>query len=40
MGIITAVWAGTIAAILGGSYYNVLGPTGALSGMLAAFAIN
>ncbi len=40
MGIITAVWAGIIAAILGGSNYNIVGPTGALSGMLAAFAIN
>lgn len=40
MGIITAVWAGIIAAVLGGSNYNVVGPTGALSGMLAAFAIN
>ncbi|MBI2471465.1 MAG: SulP family inorganic anion transporter [Planctomycetes bacterium] len=40
MGIITAVWAGIIAAIFGGSNYNIVGPTGALSGMLAAFAIN
>ncbi|HHT9136110.1 MAG TPA: SulP family inorganic anion transporter [Candidatus Wunengus sp. YC60] len=40
MGIITAVWAGSIAAIFGGSNYNIVGPTGALSGMLAAFAIN
>ncbi len=40
MGIITAVWAGIVAAIFGGSNYNIVGPTGALSGMLAAFAIN
>lgn len=40
MGIITAIWAGVIAAIFGGSNYNVVGPTGALAGMLAAFAIN
>ena len=39
MGIITAVWAGIVAAIFGGSNYNIVGPTGALSGMLAAFAI-
>ncbi len=40
MGIITAVWAGVIAAIFGGSNFNIVGPTGALSGMLAAFAMN
>lgn len=40
MGIITAIWAGIIASLFGGSNYNVTGPTGALSGMLAAFAIN
>ncbi|MCF6153698.1 MAG: SulP family inorganic anion transporter [Candidatus Brocadia sp.] len=40
MGIITAVWAGIVAAIFGGSNYNIVGPTGALSGMLAVFAIN
>ncbi len=39
MGIITAVWAGLLAALLGGSNFNVVGPTGALSGILAAFAL-
>lgn len=39
MGIITAFWAGLIASIFGGSNYNVVGPTGALSGILAMFAI-
>jgi SulP family sulfate permease len=39
MGIITAVWAGGAAALLGGSHYNVVGPTGALSGMLSIAAI-
>jgi len=39
MGLITAVWAGAIAAIFGGSHFNVVGPTGALTGILAAFAI-
>ncbi len=39
MGIITAVWAGLVAAALGGSEYNVVGPAGALSGILAAFAL-
>jgi SulP family sulfate permease len=39
MGVITAVWAGLVAALLGGSHYNVIGPTGALSGILATYAI-
>lgn len=39
MGVITAIWAGIIAAIFGGSHYNIVGPTGALSGILASFAI-
>lgn len=38
-GIITAIWAGLIAAVLGGSNYNVIGPTGALSGLLATYAL-
>lgn len=39
MGIITAFWAGLIASLFGGSNYNIVGPTGALSGILAMFAI-
>ena len=39
MGIITAIWAGLMAAIFGGSNYNIVGPTGALSGLLAAYAL-
>ena len=38
-GIITAVWAGLLASIFGGSNFNIVGPTGALSGILAAYAI-
>lgn len=38
-GIITAVWAGLLASMLGGSNYNIIGPTGALSGLLAAYAL-
>lgn len=38
-GIITAIWAGLIASIFGGSNYNIVGPTGALSGLLASYAI-
>lgn len=39
MGVITAIWAGLIAALFGGSNYNVVGPTGALSGLLATYAL-
>lgn len=39
MGIITAIWAGLVAAIFGGSDFNVIGPAGALSGILASFAL-
>lgn len=39
VGIITAIWAGLIASFLGGSNYNIIGPTGALSGILAGYAI-
>lgn len=38
-GVITAVWAGLAAAIFGGSVYNVIGPAGALSGILATYAM-
>lgn len=39
MGVITAIWAGLLASIFGGSNFNIVGPTGALSGILATFAI-
>lgn len=39
MGVLTAIWAGGVAAFLGGSNYNIVGPTGALSGLLANFAL-
>lgn len=38
-GVITAIWAGLIASLFGGSNYNIIGPTGALSGLLATYAI-
>jgi sulfate permease, SulP family len=38
-GIITAFWAGLFGAYFGGSNYNVIGPTGALSGLLLAYAL-
>lgn len=40
VGIITAIWAGITASIFGGSNYNIIGPTGALSGILASYAIS
>lgn len=39
VGIITAIWAGLIAAILGGSHFNIVGPTGALSGIIATYVL-
>ncbi len=39
MGIITAVWAGLLASIFGGSAHNIVGPAGALSGMIAAYSL-
>lgn len=38
-GIITAIWAGLIASLFAGSNFNIIGPTGALSGILALFAL-
>ena len=38
-GIITACWAGLSAAVLGGSHYNIVGPTGALSGILSEYSV-
>lgn len=37
MGVMTAIWAGLIAAAFGGSNFNIVGPTGALSGIIATF---
>lgn len=37
VGIITAIWAGLTASIFGGSNFNIVGPTGALSGLIAAY---
>ncbi len=39
IGIITAIWAGLFASIFGGSKYNIVGPTGALSGLISAYVI-
>lgn len=40
IGIITAIWAGLFAALFGGSNFNIVGPTGALSGIIAAYVIS
>jgi SulP family sulfate permease len=37
IGVVTAIWAGLIAAYFGGSSFNIVGPTGALSGIIATF---
>lgn len=37
-GLITAVWAGLLAGIFASSNYNIIGPAGALTGVLALFA--
>ena len=39
VGIVTAIWAGLITSLFGGSNFNIVGPTGALSGILASYAI-
>ena len=38
-GIITAVWAGLIGGIIGGSKYNIIGPAGALTGILISYSL-
>ena len=38
MGVVTAAWAGLFAALFSSSNYNIVGPTGALSGLLANYA--
>lgn len=39
VGIITAIWAGLVASIFGGSNFNIVGPTGALSGLIATYVM-
>lgn len=33
-GLLAAIWGGSVAALFGGSNYNIIGPAGALSGLL------
>lgn len=39
-GIATAFWAGLFSSVLGGSHYNIVGPTGALSSVLNDASFN
>lgn len=39
IGILSAFWGGAVAALFGGSIYNIIGPTGALSGLVLSFVL-
>ncbi|RNC42587.1 Sulfate transporter [Trypanosoma cruzi] len=39
-GIVSCVWAGGVATIYGSSHFNIIGPTGALSGLLASMVVS
>ena len=39
IGIITAIWAGLVASVIGGSNFSIIGPTGALSGLIISYVI-
>ena len=39
-GIITAFWAGLLGALFASNNYNIIGPTGALAGVLLSFALS
>lgn len=39
VGIITAIWAGLVTSLFGGSNFNIVGPTGALSGIVATYVL-
>jgi len=40
IGILSAFWGGVVAALFAGSVYNVIGPTGALSGLVLSFILS
>jgi SulP family sulfate permease len=40
MGLITSAWAGIVAALIGGSNFNVISPAGAFAGILTVIALN
>lgn len=39
IGVLSAFWGGVVAALFAGSAYNIIGPTGALSGLILTFAL-
>jgi SulP family sulfate permease len=39
MGCITMIWAGLICAVIGGSHFNIVGPTVALSGLISSASV-
>jgi len=40
MGILTAIWGGLFGAAVGGSVYNIQGPTGAMSSLLTMYSVS
>lgn len=40
IGVLSAFWGGVVAAVFAGSAYNVIGPTGALSGLILTFILS
>jgi SulP family sulfate permease len=39
IGVLSAFWGGVVAALFAGSAYNIIGPTGALSGLILTFVL-
>ncbi len=40
IGVLSAFWGGVVAALFAGSAYNIIGPTGALSGLILTFILS
>ncbi len=40
IGVLSAFWGGVVAALFAGSAYNIIGPTGALSGLILTFVLS
>lgn len=40
IGVLSAFWGGVVAAMFAGSAYNIIGPTGALSGLILTFVLS
>ena len=39
-GLVSAAWGGLLHACIAGSSFNIVGPTGALSGILSAYSVH